>query len=501
MFVLTFPLAKNIDFMQNDDWVYYKTTADFMQGVIKLDPYIGPTFYLQGFIGALWGKLFTLQTLPVLTMLLTVFNFFIFAVILNKFFNQNWISVTIIGSLYAFNPLNVYTALGYMTTQYFMLFSLLAFYNFLLFEKTQKNIYLLLTLAIAFMGLLVRQVSLSIPLSMAVYFAVKKDTKRAWLSFFSFLGFAGIYNFFIPLTARMRETGLQLHHFKEVNYTYSLIYGILVILAAFLLPLIISIFFRKTQIKTIFSVKKNLFAFVLILALLFFALNKYFTPQDISWGEFPYFENTFERTGFYPRGIGGTKYHFRGFYDLFRYWDLAAKIGISVLLSYLLIFKRKFINFHSIFIGVYILLMITVETMYDRYNLILIPPAIMFLLSIQNNLLNSAQKLIIAFFGFFLMFFSYQFAVDFVLINKYVWNKAKEISHSENIPEKKIQGTNAWKLKFINDTRDYTYNFSYDSPEINEIYRCCYDLIEVEEIKYPVNFFVNPKIYLYKIKE
>src|SRR3972149_7446302 len=90
LFVLTFPLAKNIDFMQNDDWVYYKTTADFMQGVVKLDPYIGPTFYLQGFIGALWGKLFTLQTLPVLTMLLTVFNFFIFAVILNKFFNQNW---------------------------------------------------------------------------------------------------------------------------------------------------------------------------------------------------------------------------------------------------------------------------------------------------------------------------------------------------------------------------------------------------------------------------
>src|SRR3972149_12132995 len=89
-FLLAFPLIKTIDFMQNDDWVYYKTTADFMQGVIKLDPYIGPTFYLQGFIGALWGKLFTLQTLPVLTLLLTVFNFFIFAVILNKFFNQNW---------------------------------------------------------------------------------------------------------------------------------------------------------------------------------------------------------------------------------------------------------------------------------------------------------------------------------------------------------------------------------------------------------------------------
>src|SRR3989344_8109433 len=133
LFVLTFPLAKNIDFMQNDDWVYYKTTADFMQGVIKLDPYIGPTFYLQGFMGALWAYFFTLQTLPILTLIITVLNFFIFTTILAKFFKQSWLTATIIGSIYLFNPLNVYTAIGYMTTQYFMFFLLLSVFTFLLF--------------------------------------------------------------------------------------------------------------------------------------------------------------------------------------------------------------------------------------------------------------------------------------------------------------------------------------------------------------------------------
>ena len=499
-FLLAFPLIKTIDFMQNDDWVYYKTTADFMKGVIQLDPYIGPTFYLQGFMGALWAYFFTLETLPILTLIITVLNFFIFATILIKFFKQSWLTATIIGSIYLFNPLNVYTAIGYMTTQYFMFFLLLSVFTFLLFEKNQKYVYLFLTLFLSFLGLLIRQVSLAIPLSMAIYFTLKKDFKKTLLSIISSIFFGVIYNFLIPLTPRIREVGLQLHHFKEIKYTYSLIYGILIILAAFLLPFIISVFLEKSQLKTVITQKKKLCAFLIISIFLFITLNKLFMPQEISWGEFPYFENTFERTGFYPRGVSGTKYHFMGSYDLYRFWDLAAKIGVAVLLSYILLFQRKFLNFHFIFIVVYLLLMVTVETFYDRYILILIPPAIMYLLSIQKIEFNLGQMIVKILFGFFLMFLSYQFAMDFILVNKYIWNKAKEISKSKNIPEKRILATNAWKLNYINDERDYTYNFSYDSQVINETYRCCYYLVEVNEINYPLNIFVNPKIYLYQAR-
>ena len=500
LFLLALPIIKTVDFMQNDDWVYYRTTADFMRGVIKLDPYIGPTFYLQGFIGAVWGYFFTLQTLPILTLVFTILNFYIFSVILVKFFNQNWLTATIISSIYAFNPLNVYTAIGYMTTQYFMFFLLLSILTFLQFEKTQKNIYLFLTLFSSFLGLLIRQVSLAIPLSIFIYFSLKKDYKKALISFISFIGFAFIYNFFIPLTPRIREVGLQLHHFDEIKYTYSLIYGILIILSAFLMPFIISIFIERTQLKEFVIKKKKSVIFVVVAVLLFIVLNKFFMPQEISWGEFPYFENTFERTGFYPRGVSGTKYHFMGSYDLFRFWDLAAKIAVSILLSYILIFKRIFINFHFIFIIVYLLIMVTVETFYDRYILILIPFAILYLLSIQKTEFNLWQMLVKILFGFFLIFLSYQFAMDFVLVNKYIWSKAKEISKSANIPENKILATNAWKLNYLNDTRDYTYNFSYDSQVVNETYRCCYYLVEVNEIYYPLNIFVNPKIYLYQLR-
>src|SRR3990167_2868636 len=112
--------------------------------------------------------------------------------------------------------------------------------------------------------------------------------------------------------------------------------------------------------------------------------------------------------------------------------------------------------------------------------------------------MSKVSSVFIAGFVLFLIFLNYQFAMDFILVNKYVWSRSQELA-SQTEPNL-IQGTNAWKMTHRNLAKNYIYNFSYDSLEVNEGYACCYDLVETKEINFPFSIFVEPKIYLYKLK-
>jgi hypothetical protein len=85
-----------------------------------------------------------------------------------------------------------------------------------------------------------------------------------------------------------------------------------------------------------------------------------------------YLENTWERTGLYPRGILGTKYQLQ-FLMTYHYWDLGSKTWLVCLGALLVFFTKKTSRFNFIFISVYLGLMLLTETFYDQYLLILIP--------------------------------------------------------------------------------------------------------------------------------
>ena len=48
LFFVLLPLSLQIDFFQNDDWVYYLNVDWFMNGNFSLHHYIGPTFFYRG---------------------------------------------------------------------------------------------------------------------------------------------------------------------------------------------------------------------------------------------------------------------------------------------------------------------------------------------------------------------------------------------------------------------------------------------------------------------
>lgn len=494
LFVALFPLINRIKFYQNDDWVYYEMVSRFMIGDFTLHPYTGPTFYTQGVIGAGFSHLFGIENLPLLTLLFGVLNFYLLTRFLNERLNVSLKMSLLLGLIFFFNPLSIYLLLGFMTAHYFIFFMLLSVWAYSYWKETEEKKYLYLLITTIFLGLVVRQVSLFIPLGLSLYHFLKLQFKKGGLFLTLFVIFYYYYSNIFPLSPRILEVPLQFHHLSDFDYSFALVFGVLVVLTAYLFPVLLSSFDLK---KVIQSKGKLVLAVLLGFGLYTLALN-HFNPHEISWGEFPYFENTLERTGLYPRGISGTKYQFKWNYDLYYYWDLTSKILLISLVSYVLLFNRKIVNEYSALAAVYIGMLIVTETFYDRYILILMPLIIMFFAKafLKDNFI--ARNLMLG-FVLFLVAFSYQMANDFVSVNEYVWNRAESLSLEENLDKKYIQATNAWKLTYRNELRDYIYNFSYDSQSVNEDYANLYTLVEEKEITFPGSIFVNPKIYLYKI--
>lgn len=490
LFVLLLPLSLQINFSQNDDWVYYKMVRAFLSGDFRLDSLSAPTFYLQGFLGMTFAFLFGVKHLPVLTLAVAVSNFFIFVILANKVSKSFSMSV-LLGLLLFANPLYVYSIWGFMTEHYFLFFTTIALYfiyKSILPEGSKKD-FILANLFII-VSFFVRQLAFVTSLSFGIYLLLKKQWKSGFIQLGLFAILFLFYYFIFPKTAEMFEKPLEFKNLLEFSYTYSLIYAILLYICAFCFPLIL------------FSIKpsknKIYFMFLLVLMLVgYFLLNKYFDPHKLAWGEFYYLDNVLERKGFFPRGIDGTKYFFRGIYDLYRHWDTLAKIFASFILTYLILKSRKLLNIFFVFTAVYICVMVLTQKVYDRYLLVLVELSILFFISISNNVPLLKKCLLVPFIAF-LAFYSYQFSMDFILLNSYVWSKGNEISELNKITKNDIMGTNSWKLLNPNPKHDYKYIFTFDSYLTKPELKCCWTLVENKKIDFPLSFFIEPRIYLYK---
>jgi len=132
LLVVMLPLAANIKFYQNDDYIYYKTIQKFQNGEFGIPSYIETTFYTQGILGLAFAALFGISSLPILTLIFSVLNFSIFTHLLNRFYTHKLSTAVLLGLILFFNPLHIYSSLGFMTDNYLLFFMLLTFLGIIL---------------------------------------------------------------------------------------------------------------------------------------------------------------------------------------------------------------------------------------------------------------------------------------------------------------------------------------------------------------------------------
>jgi hypothetical protein len=484
--------------MQNDDWNRTTSVVRFLSGDTSLLQVTATTFYIQGILGFLFSMLFGWEKLPYLTFFISVLNFYIFAKILNDHFNLNKIRSTVISLVFFFTPLHIYSSIGFMTENYTMFFMLLSIYFLLKYENDKKiNNFLTFNLFGIF-SFFTKQNGIIISLAYVPYLLFKKSFKEAFTQTLIIGGLFLYYFRFFPRTEEMYDKGFKFDHLSDFDYTYSLIYGILLVVTSFLFPVIFNFIS-----DTIFENRKKLLKVVFILlsaGALYFVLNNFFTPKELAWEEYPYFENTFERTGFFPRSIHGTKYYFKWNYDIFRYWDIGSKILLATLIPCLILSWKKMFNIYFISLGGYLVLMVLTERFYDRYILPVIPLAILFFITLINKKSNLRYLHFFSNLAFavFVGFLSLQMAGDFIVTNNYVWGRSKVLV-TDGVSPYDITATMAWR-RLYSKTENPEFLFSFDSPEKVPEMLNRYDLFEEKETGFRGSIFVEPHIYLYRKK-
>ena len=494
LFVAGLLLVSQINFPQNDDWVYYKMASSFSKGVVKLDDISAPTFYLQGLIGAFFAYFFGIQHIPVLTLLVSVLNFWLFSEIVYKYYARNTLLAVSLGLLLFFNPLHVYSALGFMTENYYLFFLLCALYFILEFMQTNTPKSFALANLFILADFFIRQLSFVTSIAFAFYLFSQKRYRYAIAQMGIFGVLYGYYMLIFPKTAEMLEKPLELKNIWEISYWYALIYAIAIYLIAFTAPVAFYLVIKWLKDAKVI----HLVLIVGITVVTYFVLNKYFMPQKLAWGEFYYLDNVLERKGFFPRGIDGNKYYFQKNFELYLRWDQIAKLLFAIFIPIVVLFRRKTLNFHLFYIAVYLAVMVVTVKVYDRYLLVILPFFILFVLELLTNYSIRIFSFTVLVFVSFLIFYTYQFSMDFVLLNKYVWNKSLELVATKNIEGKDIMGTNSWKLTNYNATHDYKYIFTFESFKTKPELKCCFTLVEEHNVTFPYSFFIEPKIYLYQ---
>lgn len=501
LFIVFFFLSYSIKFYQNDDWVYYLNIQNFLNGNFALNPLTAPTFYTQGILGAVFSMIFGITNLPILTLLVSVGNFFLVYIIAIRYFNKSQLISILSGLLFFFNPLHFYSAMGFMSENYLIFFLLISLAFLLEYTTNFKPKNLVLFNIFMVLTFFVKQSAFPLFIASAIYLVVLKKYKESLVTVaISFITLATYY-FLFPLTEEMISKPVQFYKLVDINYQVSIMYAGLIVFSAFSLPLILSHFFSLSKRSMVIS--------VLISILVFIGLEKFFEPQimsNYSSPEFPYFENILSMKGFYIGSLHGTKYSHMFWYDLYFVWEIAAKF-IAGLLVGITAVKLKFIKqspelilFGSAALGC-ILLATLATAFYDRY---LLPTFVLMSLFLIRDLKeNAINKIMIAGFTLVMAVYSIQFGVDFVLTNKYIWTKSNEILQTVN--HKKISSTKTWNK--YNDVinplpqESFKYLFSYDSPEVFLENNDFYKLEDAYKPSYKPNIFINPGIYLYSSQE
>lgn len=490
------PLSSTITYMQNDDYIHYKITQKFMAGDFTLDPYIAATFYTQGLLGAGWANLVGIQNLPVLTALVYALGCAVFAVTLSKFYVKNTYLAGGLALLYALSPLVVYSAFGYMTEAYFMLFLLGAFYFLKDFERTSRHRFLVLGDILILLGFFVRQNMLALLVASSLTFALRKKFKAAALQFGLIVLLVVYYTGYFPQTPQMRWSIQPITALGDIRRDFVVFRIVIEYLGVFLVP----VFLYAAQYVVI-NFKKHILVVGFAL-LAFFISADYFTPGSIITysretttaisrtnlkAEFPYFGNVFSRTGFLETNLEGTKYHYPGYFKLFKGFELIGTISFCIFLCYIVSTWRSADSLASWYLVCSVGLLLLAQKYYDRYIIALIPLTILVFvpaLTRTNRYLTYLGMLYLA--G--MTFLTYQYTADYYLVNTYVWKRSQELVKSGVLPEA-IKADNSWIKLHESTLRNRTHILAY--PESSKATSGAYQIIDKYQIDYPFNFYLG----------
>lgn len=495
LFLLVLPLSARINFAQNDDWIYYRTIRDFLAGNFLINGYIEATFYTQGFMGMLFAKVFGVEKLPILTLVISVLNFAIFTKLVNDFYLKKFHEALLIGLLFFLSPFQLYSTFGFMTDNYYIFFFLISVWfteKFLRTEngKSEKIYFTLLNLGMV-AGFFVRQLSIITTLALVFYLLLKKRFRWAVLQA-GIVTFLLVYYFgFYSKTANMVAN----HNFAFVNLTdipmtYSFIITCLLYVAAFTAPLAVLLFSEKRSLLANGLITLATIAGVLIIS------NTILPQVDVNPHLF-YFKNTVEQNGFFYGNTLGNKYELQNQDEIYFYWELIAKVALALMLVMLFINRKKLLNYYVIYTVLYLGLMSVMLSMYDRYLLVLIPVTILAVLSVKNDF-RFLPKLALIVFLVWLAVIGYNFSMEFISLNNTLWNGSNDLVQSHGVKPQNISAGYAWRRTFLNQSNRFKYMFYFEPKEASDELDCCFKLYGTYNINFPYSMFKDSRVYLYK---
>lgn len=492
LFLILVPITKSINFIQNDEWVYYQNLENFLKYDFRLLDKTAPSFYSVGFLATAWSIFFGRDTVPILTMLISILCFYLLVKIIELKFNFSKFTNILISLILFTNFLFNYSSIGFMTENYLVFFLLLSVLFFEKYEKFDSKKFLHISNIFSILAFFVKQSGIVFLVATFFYYVLRKQYRNSLIQLSYICTTLLFYFFFFPKTSEMTLKTFSTVNFVDKYYITSLVLGILIYLAFFTLPLIF------TTLQQFFSdnyknVKIVLLFLILSLAT-FFILNKFFKPAYLEFGEFPYFKNIFERTGYFPKNITGKKYQFMFNYDYYLFADFISKLSSIAFVAFLLISLKKIINVYSISIFGFIVLMFFAPPFYDRYLVYALPLLIIFICEFIKE--SHLFKALLGFFILYQGFLSYVFFYDYILTHIYIWNRSVELSKTIN--PNLIKATHSWGSLSGKSSTPIIYLFSFDSFQKNPNLTNEFKLVESKIIDFPGNIFIEPYIYLYK---
>jgi len=487
--------------MQNDDWVYYKTIESFLKGNPYIDPYISATFYGQAYLGTAFAKVFGVSKLPILTLLVSVGAFYIFAETVRKFFVKNSFIAILISCFFLFNPFFAYSIWGFMTENYFLVFFIASLYFIERFNNKESEVVsFVFALFSILLSYSVRQFGIVTLATFVLWLCLKG---KFWYMVFGAVIFSLVITFhfnLLPERWGYFENEFAFNNIANVRLVFTKIFAYAIYITAFLFPLL-GISFIK-----FINIKKWYFWVCLFLSIVFVILClKFFYPKVLFKPNFYFFENAVTRQGLFSSLYGYNRYSFilsDSFYD---FWEVVSKIFIVPLGALAVFFGVKSVkspNFYLMNIVAFIFLLLVSPYMYDRYLLQLFPLAVLFLLStITGKTLGKKALVATSVFLIFLFLYIYNYSLDFVLINNYIWNKSLELTKNGTKPSN-IYATRGWKKYYGESKYDPDFVYGYTNNDRFERINAKEDYILYDSyrLEFPLNFYKDPTVNLYKHK-
>lgn len=492
--------SSKINFLHNDDWVFTRSAIsfsnlDFSQTPIEIFGKSAPLFYVQGILGGFFVKVFGVENLPTLTGIISVLSIFILFKIINNFYLKNHLFSSLVTALIALNPIFIYSSLGFMTENYFILFLLISIYFFEKFKLSNSNKNFLLINVSMLLSFFVRQFGIFISGALIVHLLFTKQYKKLLIQVFITGLMLVFYWFYYYAGNKYSYSGINSESAFNIYYYISVVFAFFIYLGTFIYPLIVNNFITEKLLSI-----KNIFLLVASAIFIYILYTIFFSPDLLFWGEFPYLGNTLYREGFYNGDIYGFKYHFKGFYDIYNFLKLIGFTMLPILLFVSIKNYKKIFSFYGSFIVAYILIMPFMAKVFDRYGLVFFIISILLLL----NFVNRIKLILITIFGFFILinvYLNHLYISDFIVSRNLIWEEANKIVQEEKLENNQIHATGTWSknnMGYDIFTNKVKYLFTYDSPSELDENICCKSLVREYNIEFPLNFFVNPKIYLYK---